>query len=77
LYETTTCRIKYNNKMYLRSLYLMQMSGEQQLELGVLHVLQLFSCPYQSSAILFQCNLGKTVKICEGKAQYQLLDAVV
>jgi len=62
---------------YLRSSYLMQLSGEQRLKLDVLHAVQPFSSPYQLSAILSQYSLGKIVKICAGKGQYQPLDAVV
>jgi len=55
----------------------MQLSGEQMLKLDVLHAVQPFSYPYQFFVILFQYSLGKTVKICAGKGQYQPLDAVV
>jgi len=55
----------------------MQLSGEQRLKLDVLHAVQPFSSPYQLSAILFRYSLGKIVKICAGKGQYQPLDAVV
>ena len=62
---------------YLMSSYLMQLSGEQTLKLDVLTAVQPFSCPYQLSVILFQYSLGKIVKICAERGQYQPLDAVV
>jgi hypothetical protein len=50
---------------------------ERQLGQYVLLGLQIFSYPYQFSAVQLQHSLGKIVKICEGNDQYQLLDAVV
>jgi hypothetical protein len=69
--------MNYNQMAYLRSSYLMQLSGEQRLKLDVLHAVQPFSCPYQLSVVLSQCSLGRIVKTCAGKGQYQLLDVVV
>jgi hypothetical protein len=77
IYMTTTHSINYNEMAYLRSSYLMQLSGEKRLKLYVVHAVRPFSYPHQLSVILFQYSLGKTVKICAGKGQYQPLDAAV